>query len=604
MTIRNDNRFHLALALACALLLGTLIPLAPVRAEIELRVPPLHSEKVKAPHGNGPRKTLTSLIGIQVPMRDGVCLNTDVYLPDCKGSFPVIVIRLPYNGCAGRDDWALGFVRKGYGFVLQDCRGTGTSDGVADYWRQERLDSEDFLAWIEKQPWFNGRLVTNGESYPGADQWQIARTGSPVVVGITPHNAPLTQNGVIQFRDGIMEMGIMYNWAFNMVATRRGLHKPDFNKLQWHLPVRTMDAASGLGDWPLWREWVDHSSVTDSFWTATDIHKDISKIKAPAYITGGWFDPFLKDTLRAFTEMRDHAGSKEARAFTRCCIEPLDHNMATHDVDYGTNHLNNIISVRNRFMMGLLDHPEADPIPDQPPMRFFLMGENRFVDVDSWPLPDTETKAFYLCGNGMANSILGDGALSADVPQGTEKEDTFFYNPLRPVPPCGGNTLCYKPGQRLQEDIEKREDVLVYTSEPLDEDLQVVGEVSAVLYAATSARDTDFFVRLCDVYPDGRSYNVVDGIVRARYRKGTDKEELVTPGEILEYKIDLWSTAQTFKKGHRIRLQVTSSCFPRLGRNHNTGNNWGSDVKLEIARQRVFHSKRYPSRVLLPVVHL
>ena len=547
--------------------------------------------------------TITTYCGIQVPMRDGVCLNTDVYLPDNQGAFPVIVIRLPYNGCAARSDYCLDYVRQGYGFVMQDCRGTGTSDGIADYWRQERLDSEDFLAWIGKQPWFNGRLVTNGESYPGADQWQLARTGSPAVVGITPHNAPLTQNGVILFRDGVMEMGIMYFWAFNMVAIRRKLPAPDKDKLQWHLPVRTMDQASGLGDWPLWRDWVDHSSVTDPAWEGTDIHRDIEKVTAPAYITGGWFDPFLKDTLRAFSEMRDHAGSAQARTFTRCCIEPLDHNMATADVDYGPNHLNDIISIRDRFMTGLLDDPETDPIPDQPPMRFFLMGENRFVDAPCWPLPGTETKAFYLHGDGMANSILGDGRLSVDIAD-DEPSDFFDYNPLLPVPPCGGNTLCHQPGQRLQTEIEKRSDVLVYTSAPLEADLQVVGEVSAVLYAATSARDTDFFVRLCDVYPDGRSFSVVDGIVRARFRNGTDREELVKPGEVYEYKLDLWSTAMTFKKGHRLRVQVTSSCFPRLGRNHNTGHDWGSDVDLEVARQRILHTKRYPSRILLPVVEL
>ena len=548
--------------------------------------------------------TITTYCGIQVPMRDGVSLNTDVYLPDNHGSFPVIVIRSPYNGCSCRSDFCLDFAKQGYGFVQQDCRGTGTSDGVADYWRQERLDSEDFLAWIEKQPWFNGRLVTNGESYPGADQWQIARTGSSVVVGLTPHNAPLTENGVVLFRDGVMEMGISYSWAFNMVAVRRNIPVPDRDKLQWHLPVRELDKASDLGDWPLWRDWIDHSSVADPVWDGTDIHKDISKITAPAYITGGWFDPFLKDTLRAFSEMRDHAGSAKARAFTRCCIEPLDHNMATHDVDYGPNHLNDIISIRNRFMMGLLDNPDADPIPEQPVMRFFLMGENRFVDAPSWPLPDTETKPVYLAGDGMANSILGNGTLSMEPAKKAATSDTFDYNPLSPVPPCGGNTLCYKPGQYLQTEIEKRSDVLVYTSAPLEEDLQVVGDVSAVLYAATSARDTDFIVRLCDVYPDGRSFNVVDGIVRARYRNGTDHEELVNPGEILEYKLDLWSTATTFLKGHRLRVQVTSSCFPRLWRNHNTGNDWGSDTELRIARQQIFHSERYPSRVLLPIVHL
>lgn len=543
--------------------------------------------------------TITTLRGVQVPMRDGVRLCTDVYLPDSRGSFPAIVIRSPYCGCSCLSDFCLGFARQGYAFVQQDCRGTGASEGVADYWRQERLDSEDFLGWIGRQPWFGGRLVTNGESYPGANQWQIARTGSPLVVGITPHNAPLTLNGVALFRDGVMEMGIAHHWAFGMAAARRGLPAPDFGKLRLSLPVREMDAAAGLGEWPLWREWVDHPRPSDTFWEGADVHADISRITAPAYITGGWFDPFLKDTLRAFSGMRDHAGSARARAFTRCCIEPLDHNMATADVDYGPDHLNDIVAVRNRFMKGLLDDPAADPVPDQPAIRFFLMGENRFVDAPSWPPPGTRTTAFYLRGGGMANSILGDGRLSATPARGEEKHDSFDYDPLRPAPPCGGNTLCHNPGQRLQTGIEERADVLVYTSEPLAEDLRVVGDVSAVLYAATSARDTDFIARLCDVWPDGRSYNVADGVVRARYRAGVEK--LVTPGETLEYKIDMWPTATTFLKGHRLRVQITSSCFPRLWRNHNTGNDWGTDTEMKVARQRIFHSALHPSRILLPV---
>lgn len=534
----------------------------------------------------------TVYFSVKVPMRDGTLLATDIYLPYANGKFPCILIRSPYGGCSSVSDYCIGYAQKGYAFVQQDCRGTCASPGESDLWRQEKDDGEDCLKWLEKEPWFNGNLVTNGESYPGHTQWQLARSGNPVLKGITPHNAPLDLNGTINYHNGAMALSVALFWGLAMRARRIGVHI-DAKKALGRLPLLSADEASGLGKWDLWRKWVAQQTRSPET-EEVNILRDIGRVAAPAYITAGWFDAFLKDSIRAFTELKKRGKTPEARNFTRLCIEPLDHDMRTHEVDYGKNHLHDIVSVRDRFMEGLMANPHADPLEGEAAVTLFVMGSNKWLCADGWPVPGLSVKPLYL-GRGWT--------LLENAPGEENGFDSFIYNPGNPVPTLGGNNLgSVCPGQREQSSIEEREDVLVYTSEPLEKDLTVIGELYATIWGSSTAPDTDFTVKLCDVHPDGRSYNVADGIIRARYRTGEDSETFLECDKPEEFKIDLWATATTFLAGHRIRLQVSSSNFPRFDANPNSPLPHGLEERITSARQCVFRSRAMASRIDLPVL--
>ncbi len=548
---------------------------------------------------------VTVIFNEEMKTRDGVTLRADVYLPARTGKFPLIVLRSPYNADAPAfSQFCADFCEQGIGVVCQAVRGTANSDGVMDISRQECEDGEDFLEWIAAQDYCNGNIVSNGESYPGHTQWQMARHGREILKGLTPHNAPLNFFTVAMRNGGAWGNGLATYWAFGVLSRR--LHTPikdSWEKLIWHLPMKTMDNAAGFEDWSVWRNWMEHVTF-DAFWQGkADAMSEIGNVTAPAFITGGWFDAFLPHTLEAFSRMRKEAKTEKARKFTRCVIEPLDHDMRTHDIDYGENHLDDIIGKRNRFMKNILTDPENDPLPDLPPMRYFLMGRNEWRETQEWPLPETEYRKLYLHSSDAANSAAGSGTADFCPPEADEYTEHFLYNPMTPVPTCGGCNLNISIGQRWQDEIEKRSDVLVFTSDELTDDLDMVGNVKAMIYAATDGKDTDFTVKVCDVHPDGRSVNVSDGLIRGRFRDGLICEKLLEPGKVYGFEIDCWSTAWTFLKGHRIRVQVSSSSFPKFDRNLNTGLHLTDSTEMRIASQQVFHNAQYPSHVILPIVN-
>lgn len=547
--------------------------------------------------------SVTTIFRLPMKTRDGVTLYSDVYLPAPTGKFPLIVLRNPYEADQPTySSYCADFCEKGIGVVCQAVRGTAGSEGIMDVSRQECEDGEDFLNWIAEQDFCNGCICTNGESYPGHTQWQVARHAHPVLKGVTPHNAPLNFFTVAMRPGGAWGFGLASMWAFGMYSRRNKVtQQVPWKDAMWHLPLKTMDNALGFDEWPLWRQWMEHVT-NDSFWRGKgDAGQDVEKMTAPAFITGGWFDAFLPQTLEAFSRLRKGGATEQVRKFTKCVMEPLDHDMRTHDIDYGPDHLAGIIKTREQFMINILNDQEHDPLPDCAPIRFFVMGSNRWMDADEWPLPQTKYTDLYLCGDENANSVLGGGKLSFDAPGGIDEH--FFYNPLQPVPTLGGNNLgTIAPGQRWQDEIEKRADVLVFTSDILENDMDVIGQVKAVIYAATSGKDTDFTAKLCDVYPDGRSVNVCDGLIRGRFLNGLDEEVLLEPGKVYPFHIDLWSTAWTFKKGHRIRVQISSSNFPRFDRNTNTGGHLTESTEIKVAAQTVYHNEKYPSRIILPIV--
>lgn len=533
----------------------------------------------------------------KVPMRDGILLHTSIALPNAKPEdrFNAILIRSPYGAGNGIDDYAASFLKQNLAFIIQECRGTYRSEGEADLWRQEADDGYDTLEWLSKQKWFAGKTVMNGESYPGSCQWQAARTPHKALAAITPHNAPLDIFHVAYYHGGAYGTSLGMSWAFNLLEMRRqtGI-KIDMEKARLMLPYCDLDTALGFQKWNLWKTWMNHDTF-DAFWEKHDAFRDIPSMETPAYITGGWFDLFLSDTLKAFRMMQSSA-NENVRRFTRCVIEPYDHNMAlSPDVDYGDNPSDSIIEKRNLFMKNILADPSSDPLPSEEAMRYFVMGSNEWRTSNSWPPGDVVETPFYIHPNGV---------LSSEHPRENGEFDNFIYDPADPVMTEGGNDLSYRPGQRIQNAVEARSDVLVYTSSILEDDLTVTGDVRAVIYASSDAPDTDFTVRLCDVQPDGKSLNICDGLLRARFRNGQSKEDFLPPGEIGLFNIDMWSTAVTFRKGHRIRIQISSSNFPRFDRNHNTGKKPSSDTEMRIASQTVHHNEAYPSHIILPIAGL
>jgi uncharacterized protein len=309
-----------------------------------------------------------------------------------------------------------------------------------------------------------------------------------------------------------------------------------------------------------------------------------------------------------FDQMRRDARSEKARRGQRLIMGPWAHllpysvptSRGTGDIDFGPEAKVELLAEQERFLSHWLGGTENE-ILDEPPVRIFVMGENRWRDEREWPLARTKYTKVYLHSRGHANSVRGDGTLSLRGP-GDESADEYVYDPNDPVPTRGGTTLGLAPGVYDQRKIEERQDVLVYTGEPLTEDLEVTGPISMRLHAASSAPDTDFVAKLVDVRPDGYAQNVAEGVVRARFRESLSAPTTITPGRVHEYAVDLWSTSHVFKAGHRLRLEVTSSNFPRWDRNANTGNDLFTDRELKTARQSVFHSERYPSHVVLPVI--
>jgi putative CocE/NonD family hydrolase len=321
----------------------------------------------------------------------------------------------------------------------------------------------------------------------------------------------------------------------------------------------------------------------------------------------GWFDLCSSDTCSAFSGVREQGGSEAARR-SKLLMGPWPHrpylSTKTGDVDFGAASMVDFESLELRWFDHWLRDVE-NGIMDEPPVRLFVMGTNVWRDEREWPLARTDWQRWFFHSRGHANTLLGDGMLSRDEPD-DEPTDSFTYHPELPVQTVGGNNCCFPEivpwGPYDQRDVEMRSDVLCYTSEPLQEDTEVTGPIRVVLYAATDALDTDWTGKLVDVRPSGYAMNLCDGIIRARYRESVTKTTPVAPGEVHRYEIDMMVTSNTFRKGHRSRVEISSSNFPRYDRNLNSGNALGKDSEIRVARQTVLHSNNYPSHILLPVI--
>jgi uncharacterized protein len=554
---------------------------------------------------------------VPVPMRDGVKLYADVYRPVAPGKYPVIVSRTPYSTerAPSAYEAAVFFSRRGYVYVYQDVRGRHESDGKWDPFRNDIEDGYDTIEWAAKQPWSNGKVGMQGGSYLGHVQWRAAMSHPPHLVTIFPSVAStslyhnwITLNGGwrLSFNFGWgpvrQESRIMQNTGPHVMAA--GPEDISFDKMLWHLPLNDMQKLAGRNA-QFYRDWIAHPDY-DDYWKKINAEEVFDQIDIPVHTFGGWFDIFSQGTLNGYAGMSHRGKGEKARRGSRLLIGPWGHGASQKygEIEFGTHAMVQEMPVELRWFDYWLKGV-ANGLDKEPPVTLYVMGRNVWRQENEYPLARTQYRKMYLSSGGDANSMRGDGRLSWNEPADNAAADRYRYDPDNPVPSLGGNNCCGTPtpaGPRDQRTVESRGDVLVYRSDFLAEDLEVTGPVKVVLYASSDAVDTDFVAKLVDVFPDGRAINVAEGIVRARYREGLSKPVLMKPGTVYKFAIDLVGTGNAFLKGHRLRVDVTSSHFPQFDRNPNTGEPFGMHTNVRVATQTVHHSRGKASHILLPVV--
>ncbi len=535
-------------------------------------------------------------------MRDGIELAANVFVPASASHVPTILMRTPYGKGKGLSDSLRAFVERGYAVVVEDVRGRYESDGVFDPLHQEIADGEDTLSWIAGQEWSNQRVGMMGGSYLGIAQWQAALSGSPYLKAIFP-----VVSGGDEYLDrfyspgGALKLGHRLEWLAQNLRVPG--FRPEFEQFVRRVPLRTADLAATGRVVDFFQKALDHPAY-DAYWKSISTRAQIGRVRVPVFAAGGWYDNFAESDLEAFRLLRGRVPENHL------IVGPWPHNAAFRfkDVDFGPESTVALRQVQLPWFDYWLKRPDAGRHPRVDagaPLRIFVMGANRWRDEQAWPLERARPTPFYLSGRGRANSARGDGRLVRSAVR-RESVDQFVYDPSDPVPTAGG-AVCCNPrllpwGPLDQRAIEQRRDVLVYTTPSLKRPLEVTGPVRAVLYVSTSGPDTDFTAKLVDVYSDGRALNVTDGILRLRYRESLAHPVLLKPGAIYEVTIDMGVTSIEFGKGHRIRLQVSSSNFPRFDRNPNTGRAIADEREWMRASQSVYHGAPRPSHLLLPVV--
>ncbi|MBR4666091.1 MAG: CocE/NonD family hydrolase [Lentisphaeria bacterium] len=548
-----------------------------------------------------------SIRSIMLPCRDGVRLHTVIYFPvNMPEKAPVILRRSPYchkNIIEPPDGWAL---KNGVVSIMQSCRGTAWSEGVFDPAERdsEKKDVEDLFLWLRKQDWFNGRCVMAGASYPGWLQWCAARSGFPELVGTAPRVAPLYSCTGSVLPGGGVRLSFSLSWMLTM-HYRCHFGWNDIPNLEEkglfrHLPVIEADRQSGYGRLAPFRKFMEKAEQPGRHLGI--VAGDFKSCRVPAYIVGGWFDLFKTETVESFRLMQAHAKTANARKFTRLTVGPWGHGGLLNPDLFGEHCNYADTGVEDRTLShlgGLLKDPDRDPLPDEPKVRYYSLGENQWHTADCWPPEKVRETVWFLHSGGNANSLTGDGRLTARKP-GREQPDVYVSNPDDPVlSNNGGHALlgCY---DRTPQ--QKRSDVLIYNSLVFRRPLAVAGAVRLRFTASASTPDTDFVATLTDVLPDGRAMFLTTGMIRARFRNSLDREELLETGKPYEFEIDLSHIAVTFLPGHAMRLEICGQHFPQFDRNANTGGRLLHDTRLEKSVHTIFHDEAHPAELILPVL--
>ncbi len=546
---------------------------------------------------------------VPVPMRDGVILRANVFRPDAPGRFPGLLIRTPYGKAAGGYER---YVRAGYVVVAQDSRGRHASDGEYVIFTVENTgdaeDGYDSVEWLAAQPYCNGVVGAMGASYNAWMQWMLARLRPPHLKAMCAYSIPMELTEVDWC--GAFRPGRRVRWWLTTIAPdlrrRHGLPPPhtkeEANKIwediehgRWLHFMPWLDLPRylppGLAEYA--EDWLRHPNR--KAWKFAEVHKEV---EVPNLDFSGWYD-HCNGTMGHLAGMQKNARTEVARAQTKLIMGPWNHGgigqRKLGDIDFGPQAQFDIHDLIIRWFDHWLKGID-NGIDRQPPVRYFVMGSAKWKSANTWPPEGKSEAAYYLGGKGHADRADGSGSLVLEAPA-EEGYDAYTYDPKDPCPTLWPRTLFTHPSDRRR--LEHRRDILYYRTAPLEEEVEIVGYPEMVLYASSSAPDTDFFARLVDEDPDGAALDVCYGMVRARHRNSLDEEELLTPGETTQFRITLGATACRFLEGHRIRLEITSSDFPNHDRNHNTGRNDLADTELVPAEQRVFHSKECASRLVV-----
>ena len=559
---------------------------------------------------------------VAVKMRDGVTLRGDIFRPDAGGKFPVLLQRTPYRRSVpwGYDvNFAQHAASRGYVVFLQDVRGRYTSDGEWRPFVHESEDGYDTIEWIAAQPYSNGKVGMFGGSYVGATQMLAAIANPPHLAGICPVVTASNYHDGWTYQGGAFEQWFNESWTSGL-AQDTLLHKiesnPDSREEINVLPLTSypiLKISSAITDTsasavaPYFLDWLAHANY-DEYWQRISIEEHFSAIHVPALHVAAWYDIFLGGSLRNYVGIKSSGGTEEARKGQRLLVTVGGHSGGGRkigEVDFGpqaeqfneneiTLHYYDFLfkGVQNEFASGK-------------PVKIFVMGKNEWREEDDWPLARAKATKYFLHSQGKAHSSRGDGSLSTAAPA-AEPADTFVYDPAKPVPTVGGPLCCdsdhLAPGPRDQRSVEERDDVLIYSTAPLEHDVEVTGPIRLDFFASSSAVDTDFTAKLVDVAPDGVVINLTEGIIRGKYRDSQAAATALVPGKVYPFSIDLWATSNLFRAGHRIRLEVSSSNFPRFDRNLNTGESAANSSKWVSATNKILHDASHPSALILSIV--
>ena len=534
---------------------------------------------------------------VKVAMRDGVKLCANVYRPMVAGRVPVVLQRTPYGKVGELTAGLRAFVDRGYAVVTQDVRGRGDSEGEFRQYLQEGQDGEDTLNWVVRQTWSDGRVGMFGGSYVGISQWRTALTGHPALRAI----APSVSGGDEYFdryysRGGAFRLAHRWRWVAENFKPK-GTPVVEFQRMVTYLPLRRVDqfvTGQAVG---FYQAAMAHPSY-DEYWKGLSTKARVDRVKAPALIQAGWYDVYAESDVEMFTALR--ALGKMARLI----VGPWGHNLSAvmPEADFGKDAALPLRRMEIEWFDAFVK--QSAPAP-QAGVKYFVMGVNEWRESAVWPPAGMELTPMYLSSEKGANSANGDGVLSTK-PVKANGSSRYTYDPKRAVPTLGGANCCSQRaiawGPMDQRAVEGRRDVLVFTSGPLKDNLEVTGTIRVVLHVSSSAPDTDFTAKLVDVGEDGRARILCDGILRLRYRMGVERAVAYTPGQVERIEIPAGVTSNVFRSGHRVRLEVSSSNFPKYDRNMNTGRAQADEREMRVARQEVRHGGKWASYIVLPVV--
>jgi len=585
---------------------------------------------------------------IMMPMRDGIRLATDIYRPKTDEPVPVIFSRTPYNF----NSWgngeertrtaqrALEAVKRGYAYVVQNERGRYFSEGEWDILGVPLTDGADAFSWLADQDWCNGKIGLYGCSSTAEWQMAVASLDHPALAAMVPQGFGA---GVGRVGD-YFEQGNWYRGGAHQLLFTSWLYGVEHDKFKPRIPAGAtqedlirisrfydlapenpaVDMSEALAHLPLQdilqningkREIFDkmiRRKPNDPAWYEGGLYHDDMPITTPSYWFTSWYDVSISPNLALFNHARESA-PPEIADNQYLVIAPTLHcayTRATENTIVGERNIGDARLDYDQMIYGwfdmLLKGEENDFKERTPRVQYYTMGSNEWQTAEQWPPAAAELTTFYLNSGGSANSLYGDGSLVMDAAPTNDQPDSFVYDPMNPVPSYGGNVCCtgnaVRGGAYDQQEMETRNDILVYTSAPLEEGVEVSGFIESTLYVSSDAKDTDFTIKLIDVYPDGRAYNLDETIQRARYREGYEQEVFMEDGQVYQLDLTPMSTSNYFAKGHRIRIEVSSSNFPRFARNLNTGGNNYDEKAGVVARNQIHHSAEYPSQIRLPMV--